>query len=125
MKRFLLYLSIITALSACSVSKSSEVITMDISTLADKIKGAWAGQIVGCTYGGPTEFQYTGFINDSVPIKWDDGCVKWYYDNAPGLYDDVYMDLTFVDVFEKEGLDAPVESFARAFANAGYPLWHA
>ncbi|MBQ7458646.1 MAG: ADP-ribosylglycohydrolase family protein [Bacteroidales bacterium] len=125
MKRFLLYLSIITALSACSISKSSDVITMDISTLADKIKGAWAGQIVGCTYGGPTEFQYTGFINDSVPIKWDDGCVKWYYDNAPGLYDDVYMDLTFVDVFEKEGLDAPVESFARAFANAGYPLWHA
>jgi hypothetical protein len=45
--------------------------------------------------------------------------------NNPGLYDDLYMDLTFVDVFEKYGLDAPVDSFANAFANAGYALWHA
>ena len=45
--------------------------------------------------------------------------------NNPFLYDDVYMDLTFVDVFEKEGLDAPVSSFAKAYANAGYTLWHA
>jgi len=35
------------------------------------------------------------------------------------------MDLTFVDVFEKNGLNAPVDSFANAFANAGYMLWHA
>jgi hypothetical protein len=45
--------------------------------------------------------------------------------NNAGLYDDLYMDLTFVDVFEKYGLDAPVDSFANAFANAGYMLWHA
>ena len=45
--------------------------------------------------------------------------------NNPGLYDDLYMDLTFVDVFEKYGLNAPVDSFANAFANAGYMLWHA
>jgi hypothetical protein len=30
-----------------------------------------------------------------------------------------------VDVFEKYGLDAPVDSFANAFAHAGYMLWHA
>ena len=41
------------------------------------------------------------------------------------LYDDIYMDLTFVDVFEKKGLDAPVKDFAEAFAQAEYPLWHA
>ena len=35
------------------------------------------------------------------------------------------MELTFVDIFEKEGLDAPVESFATAFAHAGFRLWHA
>jgi hypothetical protein len=45
--------------------------------------------------------------------------------NSPGLYDDLYMDLTFVDVFEKKGLDAPVEAFADAYAKAGYMLWHA
>jgi len=35
------------------------------------------------------------------------------------------MDLTFVDVFEKHGLDAPDSLHALAFAHAEYPLWHA
>ena len=100
-------------------------VTLSKQALQDKIRGAWAGQIIGCTYGGPTEFKYNHFINDKVGIKWDEHRIKWYFDHAPGLYDDVYMDLTFVEVFEKEGLDAPVESFAKAFAYAGYPLWHA
>jgi ADP-ribosylglycohydrolase len=103
-----------------------KTITMSKETLQDKIKGGWAGQTIGCTFGGPTEFKFRGtFILDYQPIPWYDGYMKWYYDNAPGLYDDIYMDLTFVDVFDKEGLDAPASSFAKAFANAGYMLWHA
>ena len=35
------------------------------------------------------------------------------------------MDLTFVDVFEKEGIDAPASSHGMAYANAEYMLWHA
>ena len=101
-------------------------VTMSKEVLMDKIKGAWAGQTIGCTYGGPTEFRYSGtMINDNIAIEWPDGYIKWYFDNSPGLYDDVYMDLTFVDVFEKEGLDAPVSSFEKAFSEAGYMLWHA
>jgi hypothetical protein len=94
--------------------------------LIDKIKGGWAGQVIGCTFGGPTEFSFKGtMIQDYQPIPWDENRCKWYFENAPGLYDDVYMDLTFVDVFEKEGLDAPASSHANAFANADYALWHA
>jgi hypothetical protein len=95
-------------------------------TLKDKIKGGWAGQVIGCTFGGPTEFRFKStFIPDYVPINWNKDRMLYYYDNAPGLYDDIYMDLSFVEVYEKEGLDAPAESFALAFANAEYPLWHA
>lgn len=94
--------------------------------LMDKIKGGWAGQTIGVTYGGPTEFKYNGTImQDYIPIEWNDDYVSWWYDNIPGLYDDIYMDLTFVEVFDKLGLDAPVDSFAIAFAKAEYPLWHA
>ena len=100
--------------------------TLTKAALMDKIKGGWAGQVIGCTYGGPTEFKYNGtMIQDYIPIVWDDSRMEWYYNNAPGLYDDVYMDLTFVDIFEKEGLDAPALSHAKAFANAEYNLWHA
>ncbi len=88
--------------------------------------GGWAGQTIGVTFGGPYEFQFNGtFIGDYQPLKWYDGYLKHTMLNNPGLYDDLYMDLTFVDVFEKYGLDAPVDSFANAFANAGYMLWHA
>lgn len=94
--------------------------------LMDKIKGAWATQVIGVTFGGPTEFRFRGaFIPDYQPIAWNEGLMKWWYENAPGLYDDIYMDLTFVEVFEKEGIDAPVESHALAYANADYMLWHA
>jgi len=104
----------------------SSEIQIDKNTLQDKIKGGWAGQVIGCTYGGPTEFRYCGtMIQDYTPIPWDENRMKWYFDNAPGLYDDVYMDLTFVEVFEREGLDAPAIAHANAFANAEYKLWHA
>ena len=116
-------ISVLAFMIACNGKKvetslpTQTVIATD--SLKDKIMGGWAGQVIGCTYGGPTEFHYKGSkINDYTPIKWDPHCIKWWYDNSPGLYDDVYMDLTFVDVFEKLGLDAPADSHAMAFAKA-------
>ena len=107
-------------------SAIKETLTISQDVLKDKIKGGWAGQTIGVTFGGPTEFRYNGtMIQEYIPIKWYDGYLKNTMENTPGLYDDVYMDLTFVDVFEKKGLDAPVEEFANAYANAGYMLWHA
>ena len=108
-----------------TVPEASKDVTISKDVLMDKIKGGWAGQTIGCTYGGPTEFRYSTFMNRNIPIIWPDHRIQWYYDHIPGLYDDIYMDLTFVDVFEKEGLDAPIESFAKAFSTAVYPLWHA
>ena len=35
------------------------------------------------------------------------------------------MDAKFVEVIGQLGLDAPADSFATAFANAGFNLWHA
>ena len=96
---------------------------MSREQLENKIKGGWAGQTIGVTFGGPYEFRFQGtFIGDYQPLLWYDGYLKETMLNNPGLYDDLYMDLTFVDVFEKYGLDAPVDSFANAFAHARYPL---
>jgi len=126
----ILCISILLCMFVCSCQQQTKEIPSELTItkkeLLNKIKGGWAGQTIGCTYGGPTEFRFNGtMIQDYVPIPWPDGYIKWYYENAPGLYDDVYMDLTFVEVFERLGLDAPVDSFAMAFAKAGYPLWHA
>ncbi|MBQ0150607.1 MAG: ADP-ribosylglycohydrolase family protein [Bacteroidales bacterium] len=118
-----LFAAVLSLVPACLNAKT---VKMSDKVLMDKIKGGWAGQTIGCTFGGPTEFKYTGrMIPDTTQIKWPDHYIKWYFDNIPGLYDDVYMDLTFVDVFAKKGLDAPIGEFANAFAHAGYKLWHA
>lgn len=101
-------------------------ITLSTYDLQDKIKGGWAGKTIGVTFGGPFEFRFLGtMVNDYQSIPWPDGYIRQCFDNGPGLFDDIYMDLSFVDVIEKYGADAPVDSFANAFANAGYPLWHA
>lgn len=126
-KSIILAISAIGAICSCSAGNDTPAeVRMSKDVLMDKIKGAWAGQTIGCTYGGPTEFRYSGtMINDNIAIKWPESYIKWYFDNFPGLYDDVYMDLTFVEVFEEEGLEAPVSSFEKAFSEAEYMLWHA
>jgi len=96
------------------------------AALFDKIKGGWAGQVIGCTFGGPTEFRYPGaMIQDYQAIPWSDTAIARAFERSPGLYDDVYMDLTFVEVMAREGIDAPAARHAQAFARAAYPLWHA
>jgi len=107
-------------------SQAQNTVTVTKDALLNKIKGGWAGQVIGCTFGGPTEFRFRDtIIQDYQPIPWEKGSMKWWYENIPGLYDDLYMDLTFVQVFEDQGLDAPASAFANAFAHAEYSLWHA
>ena len=103
MKIRITIISAILLLTACTAKVPyGETVSLDNATLMDKIKGGWYGQTIGCTYG-----IYDTYIED------------------PGLYDDVYMDLTFMETMLKEGLDAPVDSYAKAFAYADYKLWHA
>ena len=119
-------ISLCTAATADKAKALPQQINLSKAQLLDKIKGGWAGQTIGVTFGGPTEFRFQGtFIQDYQTIPWYEGYISKTMDEWPGLYDDIYMDLTFVDVLEKKGLDAPVKDFAEAFAQAGYPLWHA
>ncbi len=131
MKNITLIICILVTLCAgCSSSTSrpavQDKVSMTKNQLADKIKGGWAAKTIGCTYGGPVEFLHNGtMVQDYTPIKWSKDRVKYYFDTFPGLYDDVYVDIIFVNVFDRLGLEAPADSFAVSFANAGFPLWHA
>jgi hypothetical protein len=121
------YLVIVLLCSLRAGAQQPErIVTISKERLLDKIKGGWAGQTIGVTFGGPVEFRFCGtFIQDYQQIAWTDSSLKDAMVHDPGLYDDIYMDLTFVDILERVGLDAPVDSFAQAFAHAGYDLWHA
>jgi hypothetical protein len=90
---------------------------LDRTTLEDKIRGAWAGQMIGVVYGAPTEFKSLGKINEGV-IKSDSLA------NAV-VQDDLYVEMTFAHVMDTLGLDATTAEYGEAFKNSKYHLWHA
>lgn len=64
-------------------------------------------------------------MSEEEPILWYDDYIKDTFTEDPGLYDDVYMDLTFLEVMVENGIDASASIFAEKFAHADYKLWHA
>jgi hypothetical protein len=105
--------------SACT-DKTNEV-TISKTELMNKIKGGWAGQAIGVCYALPTEFDYQSMmIPDSVQLGLTGEQLKDRFNN-----DDLYMDAKFIEVIGRLGLDAPADSFALAFAHAGFGLAHA
>ncbi len=128
MKKYLLILaSAATLFAACSQQPATpSEVTMSDEVLYDKIRGGWAGQTIGVVFGAPTEFKFTGTtIQSYQPIPWSEHYVKYWWDKKPGLFDDIYNDLTFVETFEQEGLDCSIETLAKRFAFAEYHLAHA
>ena len=125
-KRIFPILALALSLAACSAPQRAVEVTLSEQELYDKIRGGWAGQTIGVVFGAPTEFKFTGTtIQDYQPIPWSEHYVKYWWDKKPGLFDDIYNDLTFVETFEQEGLDCTTETLARRFAFAEYHLAHA
>ncbi len=108
----------IALLSAASCL--AQVKQIPVATLRDKIQGGWAGQMIGVSFGAPTEFRYKEKINlDPLP-KWTPERVSNSLDQ-----DDLYVDMTFAKVMDDKGLDATTEDFGAMFREAKYKLWHA
>jgi hypothetical protein len=107
------------AWSANSRDSQTRVIALDV--LRDKIQGGWAGQMIGVSYGAPTEFRYRAEIipEEKLPV--------WTAERILNSLeqDDLYVDMTFAKVIDEKGLDATIEDFGAQFKQAKYALWHA
>jgi len=102
-----------------TASVTAKTQTISRTTLLDKIRGGWAGQMIGVAYGAPTEFTSQGKINER-PLAWKPGMLQ----NTIGQ-DDLYVEMTFAKVTDDLGLDATCEQYGEAFKNSQYALWHA
>lgn len=118
------FLTLISCKGDDPIGKGS--ITLSRDELKNKIMGGWAGQTIGVVYGAPTEFKFQGTtIQDYHRIPWNEHYVKYWWDKKPGLFDDIYNDLNFVEVFNRFGLDVPQDTLGHYFAHAEYHLAHA
>jgi hypothetical protein len=106
-------------LVGCAQPGKFREISMD--ALRDKIKGGWAGQMIGVSFGEPTEFAFLEKIiaKEKLP-EWRSEMIRSSLDQ-----DDLYVEMTFAEVLDDKGLDATTEDFGAVFKNAGYRLWHA
>ena len=117
MKNILLLALFLISTSCADQSDGYRIISEE--DLRNKIAGGWAGKMIGVSYGGPTEFNYNGVINED-PIDWNPESLR----RSIGE-DDLYVQMSFMMTMDEFGMDAPVEKYGEAFANAGYMLWHA
>jgi hypothetical protein len=91
--------------------------TLSRDVLRDKIRGAWAGQMIGVVYGAPTEFKFMGKINE--------GEIKPFALSNALIQDDLYVEMTLAQVMDTIGLNASTADYGQAFKNSKYELWHA
>jgi hypothetical protein len=93
---------------------------LDRATFEDKVRGGWAGQMVGVSFGAPTEFHSNGKIIEGDLPGWAPDHVSNAIDQ-----DDLYVEMTFAAVMDRVGLHATTEQFGEAFKTSKYELWHA
>jgi hypothetical protein len=113
----------LVALLACTSAAADEPTMQEISLddLRDKIRGGWAGQMIGVSYGAPTEFQYLeGIVPESELPVWQPDMIREALNQ-----DDLYVDITFASVLDQYGLDATTDDFGAMFRDSEYALWHA
>ena len=115
------------------------------SILRDKIEGAWLGQMIGVSWGFPTEF-YARYIwqlfpdihqVDGVPqniyAAYEGGPIplevlpKWKPEMINGAYtqDDLYVEVPFMEALAHYGVNAGWDRLGDAFAGSQFPLYHA
>jgi hypothetical protein len=117
-----LTIAIGAGLMACgSGTRDAQTREISLDDLRDRIQGGWAGQMIGVSYGAPTEFRY---LQQTIP---EDKIPAWHPDRILNSLqqDDLYVDMTFAKVIDDKGLDATTDDFGAQFKNAKYSLWHA
>ncbi|MCX6624000.1 MAG: ADP-ribosylglycohydrolase family protein [Acidobacteria bacterium] len=111
---------VVLILSGVSLFGAAPVRKISLEELRDRVAGGWAGQMIGVSFGAPTEFRSNAKINEGVLPKWTPGRVSNSLDQ-----DDLYVDMTFAKVLDDKGLDATTDDFGAMFREARYKLWHA
>lgn len=113
---FIISVSFLFSFAGCD---STEYRKLPVKEYRDKLEAGWLGQIVGVSWGAPTEFRWNDVI---IP---EDDMPKWRPEMINDAFgqDDIYVEMTFLQTLEEYGLDVSIRQAGIDFANSEYPLW--
>jgi hypothetical protein len=107
--------------STTPVSDNVQYRRLPVKVYRQKMTAGWLGQMVGVSYGAPTEFRAIGHL---LPEQNVPQLVPSLANNA-FWQDDLYVEMTFLKTLETYGLDVSITQAGVDFANSEYELWHA
>ena len=117
-----------TVLAICCVAVSCGQTTknqrsIELEVLEDKVRGGWAGQMIGVSFGEPTEFKYLG---EDHPRGGASRVERRSWCGALDQ-DDLYVDMTFAAVLDDKGSTPPPRISAPCSGtrstDCGTPTW--
>jgi hypothetical protein len=95
-----------------------QVRRLPVKEYRDKMKAGWIGQILGVSWGAPTEGRYRQIMPEKEVPPFRETLIN----DAFGQ-DDLYVEMTFLRSMEQYGYDVSIRQAGIDFANSGYPLW--
>lgn len=102
-------------------SSDASSVRLTENELLDKLKGSWAGQMAGVSWGAVTEFFYKGrMLSDNEVPGWSSDMI-----NHAFIEDDLYVEIPFLDAMKNHGADCDISFLADALKDSTFPLWHA
>ena len=116
----LLSCSLVLSAAAPGSGAGPAMRTLSRQAFEDKVRGGWAGQMIGVSFGAPTEFRFNGRIIEGDLPAWTPNRIENAIDQ-----DDLYVEMTFAAVMDRVGLEATSEQYGEAFRTSKYRLWHA
>jgi hypothetical protein len=108
------------AAAAAFPAEAQKRASLPLETFRDKLRGGWAGQMVGVSYGSIYEF-----VSLNKPILTPIRPWKPEFVANSINQDDIYVEMTFLKTMEKHGPDATHKQAGEDFRDSKYRLWHA
>jgi len=65
---------VLSGLGAAALAEEAPARRMSRAVLEDKVRGGWAGQMIGVAFGAPTEFKSNGKILEGE-LAWTPGMI--------------------------------------------------
>jgi ADP-ribosylglycohydrolase len=111
----------LVALLLIASTSLAQTRTIPLSEFRDKVRGAWAGKMIGVAEGFPTEFKFNGVMvpPEKMP-QWKPEMVR-----EALKQDDLYVQMAFARVLDDKGLGATTEDFGAMFRETKFSVYHA